>query len=74
MMFLAGMLVTIVAAGIMARAVRGIRGGVMITLAVVGLAATALWAVSPLIAGAAALAFAGWLILLNSASSSDVNR
>ena len=74
MLFLAGMLVIVVAAGIMGRAVGGVRGGVMITLAVVGMAATALWAVSPLVAGAAALAFAGWLILLSSASSSDVNR
>jgi hypothetical protein len=74
MIFLAGILVTVVAAGIMARAVGGLRGAVMIALAVVGLAATALWAVSPLLAGAAALAFAGWLIMLSSPSSSNVRR
>ena len=71
MMFLAGVLVTVVAAGVMARAVGGLRGGVMIALAVVGLAATALWAVSPLLAGAAALAFAGWLIMLSASWSGE---
>ena len=74
MMFLAGVLVTVVAAGVMARAVGGLRGGVMIALAVVGLAATALWAVSPLLAGAAALAFAGWLIMLSAPSWSGESR
>lgn len=74
MTFLVGVLVTVLAAGLMARAVGGLRGAGMVPLAILGLAATALWAVSPLLAGAAALAFAAWLILLSSPSSSDVSR
>ena len=62
MVFVLGMLVTIAAAAMLGRAVGGLRGGVLIVLAVVGLSATGLWAVSPLLAGAAGLAFAAWLI------------
>jgi hypothetical protein len=61
-LFLLGMLVTIGAAVVLGRAVGGLRGGVLVVLAIVGLAATGLWAVSPLLAGAAGLALAGWLI------------
>jgi len=60
--FVLGMLVTIAAAVVLGRAVGGLRGGVLVALAVVGLSATGLWAVSPLLAGAAGLAFAAWLI------------
>lgn len=73
-LFLVGLLATVLAAGVMARASGGLRGAVMFTLAIVGQSATALWAVSPLLAGAAALAFAGWLILLSSPGSSNVSR
>jgi len=62
MVFVLGMLVTIAAAAMLGRAVGGLRGGVLVVLAIVGLAATGLWAVSPLLAGAAGLALAGWLI------------
>ena len=60
--FVLGMLVTIAAAVLLGRAVGGLRGGVLVVLAIAGLAATGLWAVSPLLAGAAGLALAGWLI------------
>ncbi len=62
MVFVLGMLVTIAAAAMLGRAIGGLRGGVLFALAVVGLGATGLWAVSPLLAGAAGLALAGWLI------------
>jgi len=62
MVFVVGMLLTIAAAAMLGRAVGGLRGGVLVVLAIVGLAATGLWAVSPLLAGAAGLALAGWLI------------
>ncbi len=62
MVFVLGMLVTIAAAAMMGRAIGGLRGGVLVVLAIVGLSATGLWAVSPLLAGAAGLALAGWLI------------
>jgi len=62
MVFLLGMLVTIAAAVTLGRAIGGLRGGVLVVLAIVGFAATALWAVSPLLAGAAGLALAGWLL------------
>ena len=60
-LFLLGILVTVTAAVLLGRAVGGLRGVVLVVLAVVGLAATARWAVSPLRACAAGLAFAGWL-------------
>lgn len=60
--FVLGMLVTIAAAAVLGRAVGGFRGGTLVVLALVGLSSTGLWAVSPLLAGAAGLAFAGWLI------------
>ena len=62
MVFVLGMLVTIAAAAMLGRAVGGLRGGVLVVLAIVGLSATGLWAVSPLPAGAAGLALAAWLI------------
>jgi hypothetical protein len=62
MVFVLGMLVTIAAAAMLGRAVGGLRGGVLVVLAIVGLSATGLWAVSPLSAGAAGLALAAWLI------------
>lgn len=62
MLFLLGILVTVVAAAMLGRAVGGLRGAILVVLAIVGLFATALWAVSPLLAGAAGLALAGWLI------------
>ena len=62
MLFLLGMLVTIAAAVMLGRAVGGLRGAILVVLAIVGLSATGLWAVSPLLAGAAGLALAGWLI------------
>ena len=62
MVFVLGMLVTIAAAAMLGRAVGGLRGGILVVLALVGLSATGLWAVSPLLAGAAGLALAGWLI------------
>ncbi len=62
MVFVLGMLVTVAAAVMLGRAVGGLRGGVLVVLAIVGLSATGLWAVSPLLAGAAGLALAGWLI------------
>ena len=62
LLFVLGMLVTIAAAAMMGRAIGGLRGAGLFVLAVVGLAATGLWAVSPLLAGAAGLALAGWLI------------
>ena len=61
-LFVLGMLVTVAAAAMLGRAVGGLRGGVLFVLAIVGLSATGLWAVSPLLAGAAGLALAGWLI------------
>lgn len=61
-LFVLGMLVTIAAAAMLGRAIGGRRGGALVVLALVGLTSTALWAVSPLLAGAAGLAFAGWLI------------
>ena len=61
-LFVLGMLVTVAAAAMLGRAVGGLRGGFLFVLAVVGLSATGLWAVSPLLAGAAGLALAGWLI------------
>lgn len=61
-LFVLGMLVTITAAVMLGRAIGGRRGWLLVVLAVVGLTSTALWAVSPLLAGAAGLAFAGWLI------------
>jgi hypothetical protein len=60
--FVLGMLVTIAAAVLLGRAVGGLRGAGLVALAIVGLSATGLWAVSPLLAGAAGLALAGWLI------------
>ncbi len=69
MLFALGMLVTIAAAAMLGRAVGGMRGGLLFVLAVVGLSATGLWAVSPLLAGAAGLALAGWLIGLVRASN-----
>ena len=62
MVFVAGMLLTLAAAVMLGRAVDGRRGVALVVLAIVGLAATGLWAVSPLLAGAAGLALAGWLI------------
>lgn len=62
MVFVLGMLVTVVAAVMLGRAVGGLRGGILVVLAIVGLSATGLWAVSPLLAGAAGLALGGWLI------------
>jgi hypothetical protein len=60
--FLLGIVVTVVAAAMLGLAVGGVRGWILVALAVVGLLATALWAVSPLLTGAAGLALAGWLI------------
>jgi hypothetical protein len=60
--FVSGMLITIAAAAMLGRAVGGRRGWALLALAVVGLSATGLWAVSPLLAGAAGLGLAGWLI------------
>ena len=62
LVFLPGILVTVAAAVLLGRAVGGLRGATLVVLAIVGLSATALWAVSPLLAGAAGLALAGWLI------------
>lgn len=62
MVFVAGMLLTIAAAVMLGRAVGGLRGTALVVLAIVGFAATGLWAISPLLAGAAGLALAGWLI------------
>jgi hypothetical protein len=65
MVFLLGTLVLVAAAVIMVRAVGGLLGWLQLVLAVVGLSATALWAVSPLLAAAAALALAAWLLVLD---------
>ncbi|MDZ5621611.1 hypothetical protein [Nocardioides bizhenqiangii] len=62
MVFVLGMLVTVAAAAMLGRAIGGLRGWILVVLAIVGLSATGLWAVSPLLAGAAGLALAGWLI------------
>lgn len=62
LIFLPGMLVTVAAAVLLGRAVGGLRGAVLVVLAVIGLSATSLWAVSPLLAGAAGLGLAGWLM------------
>jgi len=67
--FVLGMLVTVAAAAILGRAVGGRRGWSLVVLAIVGLSATGLWAVSPLLAGTAGLALAGWLIGLVHAQS-----
>jgi len=65
MVFLLGVVVLVAAAVVLARAVGGRQGLVQVVLAVVGLSATALWAVSPLLAAAAALALAAWLLVLD---------
>ncbi len=62
MVFVLGMLVTVAAAVMLGRAAGELRGGILVVLAIVGLSATGLWAVSPLLAGAAGLALGGWLI------------
>jgi hypothetical protein len=61
-LFVVGMLATIAAAVMLGRAIGGPRGWMLVVLALVGLISTALWAVSPLLAGAAGLAFGGWLV------------
>jgi len=61
-LFALGLLVTVAAAVMLGRAIGGLRGGVLVVLAILGLSATGLWAVSPLLAGTAGLALAGWLI------------
>lgn len=62
LVFLPGMLIAVAAAVMLGRAVGGLRGAMLVVLAVIGLSATSLWAVSPLLAGAAGLGLAGWLI------------
>lgn len=59
--FLPGLLTTVVAAAMLGRAIGGARGAILAVLALTGLAATALWAMSPLLAGAAGLGLAVWL-------------
>jgi hypothetical protein len=65
LVFLAGVVVLVATAIVFARAIGGRQGVLQVGLAIVGLAATALWAVSPLLAAAAALALAAWLLVLD---------